>query len=122
MRLVEKSKEIGITYNKGSFQDILEKLYQYEELEEQGLLLRLPCKAGDTVYKLWYKPCHHGCDYPDSYDCCGCMDECDLEREIFEFKVPSQRWIVDNMDSFGECVYFLTKEAAEQKLESMKGE
>lgn len=26
------------------------KLAKYEDLEEQGLLLRLPCKVGDTVY------------------------------------------------------------------------
>lgn len=31
--------------------DIIEKLAQYEELEEQRLLLRLPCKVGD---KAWY--------------------------------------------------------------------
>ena len=28
-----------------------QKLKEYEDLEEQGLLLRLPCKVGDTVYK-----------------------------------------------------------------------
>ena len=26
------------------------KLCEYEDLEEQGLLLKLPCKVGDTVY------------------------------------------------------------------------
>ena len=30
--------------------EIYEKLASYEDLEEQGLLLRLPCKCGDTVY------------------------------------------------------------------------
>ena len=29
---------------------VYEKLREYEDLEEQGLLLRLPCKVGDTVY------------------------------------------------------------------------
>ena len=29
---------------------LLEKLGKYEDLEEQGLLLRLPCKVGDIVY------------------------------------------------------------------------
>ena len=28
----------------------MEKLAAYEDSEEQGLLLRLPCKVGDTVY------------------------------------------------------------------------
>ena len=30
----------------------LEKLAEYEDLEEQGLLLRLPCKVGSTVYAI----------------------------------------------------------------------
>lgn len=30
--------------------EIYEKLAAYEDAEEQGLLLRLPCKVGDTVY------------------------------------------------------------------------
>ncbi len=30
-------------------QDILERLAEYEDLEEQGKLLKLPCNVGDTV-------------------------------------------------------------------------
>lgn len=30
--------------------DVIDKLAQYEESEEQGLLLRLPCGIGDDVY------------------------------------------------------------------------
>lgn len=29
---------------------VLQKLADYEDLEEQGLLLKLPCKVGDTVH------------------------------------------------------------------------
>ena len=32
--------------------NIYEKLREYEDSEEQGLLLRLPCKVGDTVYAI----------------------------------------------------------------------
>ena len=31
-------------------QDVLERLAEYEDLEEQGKLLKLPCKVGDKVY------------------------------------------------------------------------
>lgn len=31
---------------------LLEALGKYEDLEEQGRLLRLPCKAGDSLYKV----------------------------------------------------------------------
>lgn len=30
--------------------DLREKLKEYEDLEEQGRLIKLPCKVGDTVY------------------------------------------------------------------------
>lgn len=30
--------------------EVMRKLAEYEDLEEQGLLLKLPCKVGDTVY------------------------------------------------------------------------
>jgi hypothetical protein len=32
-----------------------EKLATYEDAEEQGLLLRLPCKVGDTIYEVSYE-------------------------------------------------------------------
>ena len=31
-------------------QNILQSLADYEDAEEQGLLLKLPCKAGDILY------------------------------------------------------------------------
>lgn len=31
---------------------ICEKLGEYEDLEEQGRLIKLPCKVGDTVYEI----------------------------------------------------------------------
>ena len=30
---------------------MIRKLAEYEDLEEQGLLIRMPCKVGDTVYE-----------------------------------------------------------------------
>lgn len=37
-------------YSKINFEKLLTKLGEYEDAEEQGMLLRLPCKVGDTVY------------------------------------------------------------------------
>lgn len=34
------------------FYKALEKLKEYEDLEEQGKLLKLPCTVGDTVYEV----------------------------------------------------------------------
>ena len=35
-----------------SIAQCLKKLQEYEDADEQGLLLRLPCKVGDTVYSI----------------------------------------------------------------------
>lgn len=37
-----------------TLEDIIEKLAYYEDLEEQGLLLELPCKVGDELYRITY--------------------------------------------------------------------
>ena len=49
---------------------ICEKLGRYEDLEEQGLLLRLPCKVGDTVYRICPK-----CDNDHDGSCKNCAWE-----------------------------------------------
>lgn len=85
-------------------------------LNKDGSYIKLPCKVGDTVYKVWYKPCHNGEEYPDSYSCCGCEDECDLKKDIFEFVVPDLDWILRHMKFFGKTVWFITKEEAEKAL------
>lgn len=51
----------GLTDSMGT---ALNRLSAYEDAEEQGLLVRLPCKVGDTVYELTegfsiYKPGLH---------------------------------------------------------------
>ena len=37
-------------YGKANLQALINKLAAYEDAEEQGLLLRLPCKIGSDVY------------------------------------------------------------------------
>lgn len=40
----------GMYAAKAPLYDMVDKLGEFEDAEEQGLLLRLPCKVGDTVY------------------------------------------------------------------------
>lgn len=92
-----------------------EKLKHYEDLEEQGLLLKLPCKVGDTVYALsfsrdegrWFECVVKtiNINSEENYAVAHC-EELDLGVTLF-------------FDRFGETV-FLTKEEAEQTLERMK--
>lgn len=101
---------------------LLETLGKYEDLDEQGLLLRLPCKVGD---KLYYTDSYYNAvvpvrlnevitqfvginNYAYQYNCCS-FDGCGDTYEEYEF---------DNND-FGKTV-FLTESEAEAKLKEME--
>lgn len=103
---------------------LIEKLGEYEGLEEQGRLIKLPCKLGD---KLYYTDSYCNTvvsvrlneviaqfvginNYAYQYNCCS-FDGCGDVYEEYEF---------DNND-FGKTV-FLTKSEAEEKLKELRGE
>ena len=103
-----------------------EKLAAYEDDEQQGLLLRLPCKAGSTVYLICsrYSECSKYKERLDEYNCQGCEeDECDSHKEYYIHinHSVSIEWIVRNLNNFGKTV-FLTKAEAEQKLKEMESD
>ncbi len=77
--------------------DIVHKLADYEDAEEQGLLLRLPCKVGDTVH-------------------CIMTSIKGTNPMIF-----TQKFDYSMIEHFGKAV-FLTKEEAEQALKNMESE
>lgn len=91
----------------------LEELKSYKEAEEHGLIVRLPCKVGDTVYKIT-RFCSGGirdCGY--SYECSECPEYKPF-IEYIDFKITILKDIGKNV--------FLTREEAEKKLEEMKNE
>ena len=51
-RLTEYHCGVAVIKDKNKLKDAMQKLANYEDLEEQRLLLKLPCKVGDTVYIL----------------------------------------------------------------------
>lgn len=106
------------------------KLADYEDLEEQGLLARLPCKVGDTVWVVT-SPINVF-DY-DKYD--G-----DAEYEVYESFLSSVSYYASGEQfriyakvtnsfiaayfkecDFGKSIFF-TREEAEKKLEELKNE
>lgn len=102
---------------------ILTKLAVYEDLEEQGLLVRLPCKVGDM---LWYNIL----GYTESYEikafsygyCDGYIEAGEeIGDEIIFYCENHTGSIIGSfpMSGIGKIV-FLTREEAEKKLEEMK--
>lgn len=101
----------------------LEELKFYKEAEEQGLLVRLSCKVGDTVWD-------NDFGYPESYEIkafsygyCDSYVEPDIEDQIIFYYENYSGSITGAfpMSEIGKTV-FLTREEAEKKLEEMKND
>ena len=93
---------------------VAQKLKTYEDLEEQGLLLRLPCKVGDTVYAIGFN------NRPLVYESVVLSiliteKEIDFNVKVDEFEINSQL----KQSMFGKTV-FLTQAEAEKKLKEME--
>ena len=113
--------EIWITDNDetrqyGRKETAFKKLANYEDKQEQGLLIELPCKVGTTVYIA--NPWWHCIDVANI---CG-ISECD-DVDCFCFKVYVDPDTYTNIaiSDFGK-EWFLTEAEAEEALAKMKGE
>lgn len=99
---------------------ILEKLVDYEDLEEQGLLVRLPCKIGDTVYRV-----NAGAKQPIiPMTVSEIHFLCYKNERAVRFDTIGKEDMGENcyrLEDIGKIV-FLTREEAEKKLEEMKNE
>lgn len=80
-------------------QILLERLCHLEDKIENGTLIELPCKVGDTVYKL------------EKYLWCDLRTTWEIEEEIFELGMLDYLW--------GKTI-FLTKTEAEAKLRELE--
>lgn len=95
---------------------IAEKLTNMEQMEEQGMLVRLPCKVGDTVYTLSYRyECKndYDCKVPRQWKCEENIP-CEYEKKIHYVK--ESQFCLRMLESLGKTV-FLTREEAEKALE-----
>ena len=116
----------GIEYYGDSYGGkVINKLAEYEDLEEQGLLLKLPCKVGTEVYEIeqqfWID--RKGCKDCVYFGNDGLGDYCDYceDEPAACTKIVPREFTMRMLEDFGKTV-FLTREEAEQALEKMKGE
>ena len=96
--------------------NVLQKLTEYEGLEEQGRLIKLPCKVGDTVYAI-------GCNNnkPIIYESVV-LSVLITEKEIaFNVKVDEFEINSQLKQSMFDKTVFLTKSEAEAKLKELRG-
>lgn len=98
---------------------ILTKLADYEDLEEQGLLVRLPCKVGTEVFCFFPGDSHYTkCQIKKIEICQSIFGNICYFAEPVAQRGCSCRYF-DN--EFGKTI-FLTREEAVNKLEEMQND
>lgn len=102
---------------------VYRKLKEYEDAEEQGLLLRLPCEVGAAVFEIVeLLECKYDyeCPFDDLYDVNKCDDpDRTCENEYTSHIVIEKKFDISMLDKIGITV-FLEKEDAENKLKEME--
>ena len=98
--------------------DSVDKLAEYEDLEEKGKLLKLPCTVDDTVFYLF--PNDDRKWYIDEMKVCFIsMQESQRERMICDIRLENNDVkAYASLCDFGKMV-FLTREEAEAALKEM---
>ena len=106
-RLTEKLKS-GTYVPKAPLYEMCDKLGVYEDLEESGKLLKLPCNVGDTVFVKMY---------------CGYLAEAEV-RDFSYFLTCGFCVVVTSTEfdkrhipflEFGKTVFLTKKETEEEK-------
>lgn len=109
-------------YSKINYNKLLTKLGEYEDLEEQGRLIKLPCKIGDTV---WDNDYGNPCAYTITGFSVGTgenyIDEPVSSKEVVYYYSNYSGTITGSfaVSELGKTV-FLTQAEAEQKLKEME--
>lgn len=99
----------------------IEKLAEYENLEEQNLLLKLPIPLNTTVYTIYTK---QWCYYDD--DCMEdieykCMNGEFCEKQKVRHYLHTEKFSVPMINFINKTV-FLTREEAENRLKELENE
>lgn len=102
---------------------VYRKLKEYEDLEEQGRLIKLPCKVGDTVWDNDYgRPCAYTITAFSFGECEEYICEPVTKKETVFYYANSSGSITGSFaeSEIGKSV-FLNKSEAEAKLEELRG-
>ena len=101
--------------------DVMDALAEYEDLEEQGLLVRLPDDLNRILYQVNYRwKCTEYGEENNKCEIYDCKCECDIRKEYYIAEVDLQDILIKSYyNCLGEFL-FLTREEAEKKLEEMR--
>lgn len=137
LRRMGLSNGSSLGYHSAVADDAADLIEQYISDERSGRLLRLPCVAGDTVYKICPQAKHlqygmmwggkvidHCCDRcpwrNSDCTCIGFQSEDHFEHTIMEIIVPNLSWLVTRLPYFNS-IYFTSETSARKHLKELEG-
>ena len=82
-----------------------DKLAEFQDLEEQGRLMRLPCKVGSNIYRIT----------DDGIDVAECREITVADKEMYIESNTFCDWI--SFDEIGKTVFLTEAEAKLKELE-----
>lgn len=100
------------------------KLCDYEDLEEQGLLVRLPDDLKKKVYRITYEytECSNFGETKNNCENYNCNRDCDSQKRFYIVENRLEFMLFCNYyHELGKTV-FLTREEAEKKLEDIQND
>lgn len=118
-RLTDSNKEIPTLVDNAEYWlKVYFKLKDYEDLEEQGRLVKLPCNRGDKIYfiKSAFSMAHFPIEARITSICGVDCDNDVMYSSITEYNKIDRRF---KSSDIGKTV-FLTKSEAEAKLKELR--
>ena len=112
-----KSNNIDLNTGGNDFQDIIDKLAEYETADEDGRLVVLSCKVGDTLFCF-----SRGKIYPFKVRCIRIYEErAEIELWYAGDEENLKFWHITIAEQDIGYKFFFTKEEAEKALKEMEG-
>lgn len=116
-RLTER-EENGTVSISCELTEVIQRLAELEDKIEEGRIIELPCKVGDTVYRLLGKCDGHKCLYNGEFGQWRCSYKGQRRCYPFVDEIPFE---LSHLADLGVHI-FLTREEAEARLKEFIGE
>ena len=101
--------------------EMYDRLAELEDKIEDGTLVELPCKVGDTVYFIEYFCNANGCSNDKQTICCGCSEMLERERKKQTYVISEKKFRLKDLSKINKTLY-ITKAEAEARLKELQEE
>lgn len=107
--------------DKKCYEIMKNRLAELEDKIEDGTLVELPCKVGDTLYFPQYYCDSRGCSMHEQSYCCGCKEMITRERNNEKYIIATKNCEWSDIPTIGKK-YFVTRAEVEARLKELQSD